>query len=385
MSPCARFPSGWPLAFRPVACLLVRNNIPAVIVMPIELPVENYNELGMIVLVRQANTTMYSALSCSIASKWTAGRSIIESGTYTNQANHDFGGANRARSISTSSPDNSFADSIPFYPFGSTIRIDPSWYELLSPTLSDSVGYGVLPSEQQPGATSRSLMERLLESVLYPLFREPLATNDLSAVRMVEYVVSAFFADGLSRSGSFLQTNVSAAVGWYDDSYFSDESAARRLVHKGSPRQQHSGMFNTKMRNGYSATEMVMTAVFTGYVLAAVDNFDYLAIALVSLHVIIALVFTFWAIFRDRKVMEAWDTVPELVTLALNSPPPTSDELNNTSAGIRNLKTFGRVAVVETSLASNGSGTKEQLLLSFSTATRDRNMMARIGHKYGCA
>lgn len=274
------------------------SSVPAVAVVPMELPADRYTELGLVVLVHRGNTTIFDALSCAVNSRWILGSSIIESGKFTNRENHDFRGGGRARSVITTEPTETSESS------GRNIRISPSWYEILSPTMPDGAGYGVLPFSQQPDATSRSLMERLLENVFYPLFNPPIATDDLNAVRMTEGIVSTFFADGLSRCGSFLQLNVSAAVGYYDGHFDSqvNDSTARSLVYRGSPKKQQ--LFNTKLRNGYNATEMVMTAVFTGYVLAAKDSFDFLAIFVVSLHAALAICFTAWVFFSDRKIME---------------------------------------------------------------------------------
>ncbi|KAJ2993932.1 hypothetical protein NUW58_g1693 [Xylaria curta] len=352
--------------------------IPAVVAIPMELPIDSEPGLGMAVLVRSANTTRFGAFSCTVESSWKPGQSIIESTETSNRGFHEFR-KDRVRNVVTTSLGVA-EDGVPaYFEDWHIIHINPSWYELLSPTLSDSVNYGSLGPGRVPSSTSRSLMERLLEIVLYPLFEKPI--TGLPSVRSVEYAISAFFVDGISRCGSTIQTNTSGVIGW--NSFRPDDNdMARSLVFKGTPTRQGESAKPDLLMN-HTATEMLMRVVFTGYLLAAIGSFDYFAIAIVLLHAAMALSYTALVFLYHPEIMEAFDTIPEMVAMAQNSPPPDNDGLKNTCAGIRNRTTLGRVAIVETSRALDRSDGKEELILRFQEKARDVHRIPEVGRIYG--
>ncbi|TGJ82671.1 hypothetical protein E0Z10_g6071 [Xylaria hypoxylon] len=357
--------------------MTLSNTIPAVIAIPIELPVDIGTGLGIVVLVPSANTTIFSAFSCTVDSFWQPGRSVIESGEKSNRGFHDFV-TDRVRNVVTTTLGVE-GGAPAYFDCWRVIHINTSWYELLSPTLSDSVDYGSLASGRVSSSMTRSLMERLLEIVLYPLFEDPI--SGLPSVRSVEHVVSTYFADGLSRCGSTIQNNASGVVGWY--SFRPDDNdMARSLVFKGSPRRKGVSAKPDLLIN-HNATEMLMTAVFTGYLLAAIGSFDYFAVAILLLHAAMAIFYTVFVFLSHPEIMEALDTIPEMVAMAQNSPPPNNDGLKNTCSGIRNLKTLGRVAIVEASQALDGSDGKEDLILRFQETTRDVQKIPEVGEIYG--
>lgn len=193
-------------------------------------------------------------------------------------------------------------------------------------------------------------MERLLESVLWQRgqpFRSnlPLDFGHLSTIRNIEHIISTLFADGISRSGSHFHVHAHRLLGNGDwGALVLDESAARRYVHIGGPREVFP---KPPVLSGHESTRMATTVTYTGYLMALQDGFDYFCVGLLLLHVVIALVYSVW-VFCRKEIMEAWDTVPELVALAQNSQPSEEGVLNNTCAGIRTLRSMGRVAVVET-------------------------------------
>jgi hypothetical protein len=363
------------LIFQGSGSMMLSSTIPAVVAIPIELPINSGTELGIVVLVLSANTATFNAFSCTVDAFWKPGQSIIESTAISNRGTHEFR-KDRVRNVVTTDPRLYEGAPIDHW---RAIRINSSWYELLSPTLPDSVDYGSLLSGQVPSSTSRSLMERLLETVLYPLFEEPL--GGLPSVRSVEYVVSSYFADGLSRCGSTIQNNASGVVGW--GSFRPDDNdMARSLVFQGSPRLKGVSAKPDLLMN-HNATEMLMTAVFTGYLLAVIGSFDYFAVGILLLHAAMALSYTVLVFLSHPEIMEALDTIPEMVAMAQNSPPPDNDGLKNTCAGIRNRKTLGRVAIVETSQALDESDGKEELILRFQDTARDVLKIPEVGQKYG--
>lgn len=65
-------------------------------------------------------------------------------------------------------------------------------------------------------------------------------------------------------------------------------------------------------------------------------------------------------LLRYGESSTAWDSITELLTLTLNSRPPLGD-LENTSAGIYCLKTFGKLFVIRsTAVEPDGSSTEDE-------------------------
>jgi len=354
--------------------LTLSNTIPAVVAFSMELTVNDGTELGLVVLVANPGTTTFNAFSCTVDAFWRPGQSIIEATSNTNRAYHGIF-KDRVRNVVTTDL-KAIGSSVEDW---RAIHVDPSWYGLLSPTVPDSVAFSSLYPGRVPSATSRSLMERLLEVILYPLFDDPI--DGLPAVRSVEYGISAYFADGLSRCGGSIQNNASGVVG--SDTFRPyDNKMARSLVFKGSPSRKGAAGKPDLLKN-YDATEMLMKTVFTGYLLATLGSFDYFAVAILVLHAFMALTYTVLVFWYHPEIMEAMDTIPEMVAMAQNSPPPDYDGLKNTCAGIRNLNTLGQIAIMETSQALDGSDGKEELILRFQDTARDMRYIPEVGQKYG--
>ncbi|GAW25512.1 hypothetical protein SAMD00023353_0800400 [Rosellinia necatrix] len=350
--------------------ITLNATIPAVVTVPVTLAANNSTEMGMAILVRNVDSSTFNAYSCIVDPFWAPGQSIIVSNKNSNGGYHEWR-KDRVRNVVTTELGS--LDEAQF------IRVQPGWYDLLSPMLPDSTEYGSLRPGRVPSSSNRSLMERLLENVLYPLFEDPL--GGLPSARSVEYAISAYFADGLSRCGSTIQTNASGIAGW--PAFRPDDNRmARSLVFKGSPKLKGESAKPAALA-GYEATEMLMTAVFTGYLLATIGSFDYFAVAVLLFHAAMALGYTVLVFLWYPDIMEALDSIPEMVAMAQNSRPPDNDGLKNTSAGIRHFKTLGRLAIVETSRALDESDGKEELVLRFQETERDARRIPQIGREYG--
>lgn len=100
----------------------------------------------------------------------------------------------------------------------------------------------------------------------------------------------------------------------------------------------------------------MVRAKFRGYVMALTNWFDYLSMAVLLSHAFIAIIKTIWSVIHRPLATEAWDTVPELIALSQQSAPTEPPTLDNVSAGIRSLKTMGRVATVESCRAGEDAG-----------------------------
>lgn len=362
--------------------LTISPSLPPVLAMPMDLPPQNFTELGVILLRPSIDTNVWNASSCIVDARWSEGKSVVEFQGDNDMLLHEYH-SDRVRNRVTSKFHVSLKDPrepVPNQAYPRIIHIDPSWYELLAPVLSDAAIYG---QGIQSSGFNRSTLERLLESVLLWQRGQPLNSNlpldfgHLSTIRNVEHIISTLFADGLSRSGSHFHVHANRLLGNGDwGALVSDESTARRYVHIGGPQEVFP---KPSVLSGHESTRMEMTVTYTGYVMALQDGFDYFCVGLLLLHVAIALFYSVW-VFCRKEIMEAWDTVPELVALAQNSPPPEEGVLNNTCAGIRTFRSMGRVAVVETQADGN-----EELSLRIHNAShpRDSLQIAKPEVEYG--
>ena len=75
-----------------------------------------------------------------------------------------------------------------------------------------------------------------------------------------------------------------------------------------------------------------MKAKYTSYVLSARNAYDYFCTIVLLLHAAVAVAHTIYVMI-GAETSGTWDSILELITLALNSPPPPNDALRNTSAG----------------------------------------------------
>lgn len=347
----------------------INNTFPRILVIPIALPSESFTELGLIILEPTNETSIWQTATCAIDSRWATASSIIESRNGDNMLKHEFTW-DRVRNRVTTELKTTLTPTENVRPndaFPRAILIDPSWYELLAPVLSNTDVYG--DGYDGPEA-DRSTLERLLEILLFPTrgqwggvsSSDPVGFGTLTAIRTMEHLISSVFADGLSRCGSHLSQQASKLLsGWKFGSWgIANETVARSFVHVGEPTE----IFAMPAYSELDLTRRKMAATFTGYVMAVQDGFDYFSVILLLMHAVIALSYTLWVLWT-REIIEAWDTIPEMLALAQTSPPPQNGSLANTCAGIRNLRTMGRIATIERSREVKDSCETEELMLRF--------------------
>ncbi|KAM0813383.1 hypothetical protein AB5N19_13376 [Seiridium cardinale] len=373
--------------------LTITDKMPYILAVPVELPAEGFTGMGLVVLNQLNSTTTWNVSTCTIDSRWANGSSVIASTNTENMLHHEFD-FDRVRNRVSTELDNPLIHHDPVPPnnaYPRIIRIDRSWYELLAPVLSDAEIYGTYTKNF---GLHRSTLERLLETIVFSQ-KGLLAPTELAAipagfytdqkVRVLEHLISSAFADGLSRCGAHLQGQASKLLSaWkFNDWTISDEKMALSFLRMGGPTEIFSRPAGLSDAN---SSRREMSATFTGYVMALQDRFDQFCAVLLLLHAALAFAYTIWVILR-RDIIEAWDTIPELLALAQNSRPPNDGSLSNTCAGIRNLRTMGRLAVVETSSGLRSRDTTEQLVLRFRQASpvRDSRYAVEPMVKYGAA
>ena len=357
--------------------LAFTNQVPAILCIPIALAPNMTEALGLVIL-KDIGDSMWAASTCTVHTLWEPATSVIESTEDNNRLSHEHWADRIVNVVRTEKGENKVSSA----ENSRVIRIDPSWYELLSPRLSDSAVFGEDLAQPRP---DRSTIERLLEVMLLPK-RIPGERGNvpggLREVRGVEHMLATYFADGLSRCGAQLHPQASRLLEeWeFGDWSVHNVTQARMMVRRGGPPPFTRPTVLTA--GGWNSTRMEMRAVFTGYVIAAIDWFDYLSIGLLLLHIIIALSHTVH-VLCTRQTSEAWDSVSELVALSQMSPPPTGRQLASSCAGIRTFGTMGRVAVVEAHETAVATRADVQLRFRDPACPRDTNLFPEPGKKYG--
>ncbi|KAF3016510.1 hypothetical protein E8E14_011095 [Neopestalotiopsis sp. 37M] len=329
--------------------------------VPLNVDAGDASSLGMVLLEKNTTDTTgaLTPLTCTIDARWAKGRSIIRD-DLTGQMimSHDFINDLARNLISTELANDDYTsttydDFCPDPKDASSwrhISISPEWFKLMSPSMPDSQ-ISILGSSANGSAANRTLLERLLHFT-------PGQTPDQTFIRVrsAELITAMMFADGLSHVGSYLQRIPSWLFPtWQEVDAFPPNSPVRN----GPPNETFK---IPDALTGLPSHRMIMSAKFTGWTMSLTNWFDWFSAALLLLHALIALIHTLRCL-KQHETSEAWDTIPELLALAKQSPPQ-SNILKNTSVGIRATSTMRRVAIIELSGISQ-HGDKEGLELNF--------------------
>ncbi|KAF2111077.1 hypothetical protein BDV96DRAFT_634875 [Lophiotrema nucula] len=223
------------------------------------------------------------------------------------------------------------------------IHLDDSWLSLLSPkaTARNVDGTTTNLTTLETLLSNSALTDNLtrLDNQI-STWNTPVIGSSNRTIYL-EWVTSLFIADGLSRWRTDKALNMTGPTSNWEllDYGKRDGFDDRLLDRKPSLRPPNNTAFVT----------FPARITINGLAYKAQSTTDYLAIAVLLTHMLLALIHTMW-ILSHRKSSSAWDSIGEMLALAYNSIP--SSALGNTSAGIRCLKTFGIVAAVRASPVS---------------------------------
>lgn len=227
------------------------------------------------------------------------------------------------------------------------IDIDPTWLDLAAPQLekSETDARYKLPKN----ATT-------LEVLLNAMWQKGSISRD-SMLIQTELAIASLLVDSISRASSHRTSNYSAFL----EPALSMPSSwkFKNFVRVGDPSTPIPKPSSTT-----PTTELSMRVFSEGYAMAITGWFDYVSVIVLLSHAAIALGFSVWLIFFHGVSSDSWETIPEMVALAQNSPPPEDEALANTCAGIRKWSTPAVMVSVELS-KSQGTSAKEQLSLTF--------------------
>lgn len=302
-------------------------------------------------------TSTRVAFGCSIDARWTDG--II---SYDGQAPHE-------AHILHTRPSKRDKEYLPDSNHWRRIAVDADWLAALTPPVPRT-GPGYEPWDPSTiqsifyatGLTTCAFSQKNLSA-----HNQTYNWNhhSPSAITFTEYVLAIVFADGLSRVGSFraFNTTVSPITSWPVQNYTNilDDRNLSSILLRGGQQVLLPAFPSNQF------TRLRMEEHIYGYCYKSSSASDYLAIAVLLTHLIIALSHTVWILYR-REASGCWDTVTELITLSQNSrPAPTA--LRNTCAGIKELNTFGQVARINVTESANGSD--DHLELVFDEGTKE--------------
>ena len=188
---------------------------------------------------------------------------------------------------------------------------------------------------------------------------------------LVEFILASVFANGLSRYGSrhaFNSSSMKSRDNPFRWELKTPPKASDYYASLLSINPSHDAVLPPPANSNYVKLRMRIAVV--GYAWYASGVSDYLATAVVLIYMLMALAHTIWVVTKG-VTSSSWDTVTELLALALRSPE--SDALRGSGAGIERLGTYGRL----TKLRAIKDGQGERLFLIV-----DGEQIPRVGHKY---
>ncbi|KAL8897422.1 MAG: hypothetical protein Q9207_007224 [Kuettlingeria erythrocarpa] len=162
--------------------------------------------------------------------------------------------------------------------------------------------------------------------------------------RLLEMILASVFANGLSRYGSrhaFDQISIRNSPNnpsrWLLKSLPRAPDYYASLL---SNNPQHNAILPAPASADPNHVTLRMRIEILGYAWYASGYSDYLAMVVVLIYMLIALAHTIWVV-ATGVTSSSWDTVTELLTLALQSP--ASEALKGSGAGIERLGTYQRI------------------------------------------
>ena len=174
---------------------------------------------------------------------------------------------------------------------------------------------------------------------------------------LVEVILASIFANGLSRYGSrhaFESTPMNSRDDPFHWELKTPPKASDYYASLLSNKPPHDAVLPPPADSDYVKLRMRVEVV--GYAWYASGFSDYLATTVVVVYMLMALAHTSWVLTKG-VTSSSWDTVTELLALALRSPK--CDALRGSGAGIERLGTYGRI----TRLRAIEDGQGERLVL----------------------
>ncbi|KAG4259176.1 hypothetical protein FPRO03_13110 [Fusarium proliferatum] len=299
---------------------------------------------GVIIFTRSTRGIgLGASQACSIDARWAKGKSFIHESRTSIQPVPIY----YPRHLTIESEFEGDFSSTSFSPPNDgtwrRVNITTGWFDQLTPRQPPKKR----PSDDDDdsGGGDSSTNQTTLESVLNTIIWDAPAENTRQTIWKVEFAIGLTLIDGMSRSccdrdfdAIWKEFPANLWLGRDEDlmmeSWEPIRSKAKELLKKGKLEDKPCPSDHSE------CTAVNMNVSITGYAMIAVGWFDYFCIVVLLIHVVIATGHII-VLVRWGKDSGAWESIPELVALAMNSEPPErvgEPELDNISAGI---DTFG--------------------------------------------
>ena len=300
-------------------------------------------------------------VGCSMSASWFSGE--VTSDSLINEAAWSF--SESSKSSATVRTDLN-ASSVEAHRFRRLITISERWVQSLTPST---------PCEDCSNQSNRlTTLERLFSDVGFSTVLDDMRTQGQSRYdgstkecvfqpsdpadtdvdrwnrgdcgngnknALLELVLSSVFANGLSRYGSrraFDPSSMNPRIDPFQWELLAPPKAPNYYASLLSNKPHHNAILSAPANSDY--VELQMHVQVVGYAWYASGFSAYLATAVVVMYMLVALAHTVWVLAKG-VTSSSWDTVTELLALALQSP--VSDALRGSGAGIERLGTYRRL------------------------------------------
>ena len=325
----------------------------------ISLPTDRFGPVSGGLLLRYPGKTFRAVVGCSISASWFSGE--VTSDTTSNEAAWSITESSKAFA---SIRNDLNASSTEAYKYRRLINIHEDWVRTLAPPTS-----GENCNNQTKGL---STLGRLFSDVgLTTVFddmraqgqsiydtstgtcvlqrADPVETDvdrwnrsecdNGSKHMLLEHLLASIFANGLSRYGSRyafeLSTILQSPKNPFRWQWMTPPKASNYFASLLSNNRHRNAVLPPPPESHYVGLRMRVVVV--GYAWYASGFSDYLATAVVITYMLVATAHTVWVLTKGIT-SSSWDTVTELLALALRSPVP--DKLRGSGAGIERLGTY---------------------------------------------
>ena len=354
----------WQDNLLPFNITLSERNISNVQCEWITLPIKQFGPVsgGMLLhLPVKALNTSWAVIPCSISASWFSGETTSDS--LTNEAAWSFTESGNSGASIRTDLDASSAEA---RKYRRLITIREGWIQSLTPSapredcinqskpltildhLFSDVGFSTVLDDMRAQGQSR-LDSSTNTCVLQP--SDPTETDvdrlkrgecgNGGKYQLLELILASIFANGLSRYGSrrsFDQSSMNSSNNPFRWEMISLPKASTYCPSLLSNKPRHNAILPAPANSGYIDLQMRVQVV--GYAWYASSFSTYLATAVVVTYMLIAFAHTVW-VLKNGVTSGSWDTVTELLALALRSP--VSDALKGSGAGIERLVTYKRL------------------------------------------
>lgn len=173
----------------------------------------------------------------------------------------------------------------------------------------------------------------------------------------LETILATMVADGLSRYGSHHAINTTGELRQWQPSGFSTFNR----THVFAAQDLH---ISAKAEPGLSPQWFEVYVI--GYSYYPSKKSDWISLAAICVYLLLIVCHILYGIYqimwKTKTTSDAWDSITELLVLCQNSQPPNiSNKLENTSAGIKQWKTYN--SIVKVRAFPHEDGGKHQLRL----------------------